>query len=378
MHSLEELLAPVTVEEFRTDYQDRKPLHIPATGDAPKRRLLTWSSLNGLLDQTLFWNASRLKLQYNGESIPSWQYCREVVTQSGVSSQPVPGKVQALMAKGASLVANEVESLTPEMSTVRNMLSRAFAAQTGANIYCSFKGVQAFSTHYDLHDVFAVQTEGEKLWRLYENRADSPVAFEDEDVGIARARMQADRGALMTEILMRPGDVLYLPRGWYHDALARDSDSLHVTWSITPLYGRILFRLLESAAMQDPAFRAWLAPAALRDGADLAAQLADLGRRLAHLTTLPAFVDEVVMTQERLTPRTPGYDLPNRATLTVYAPTGLAAPQIVGPARTAVEWALTQSRVALEDMIAEFDFIPESDLREAMETLERAGALRRA
>ncbi len=64
---------------------------------------------------------------------------------------------------------------------------------------------------------------------------------------------------------MRPGDVLYLPRGWYHDALAVDGPSLHVTLSVTPLYGRILFRLLEPAAMQDPAFRAWLPPAD-RDG----------------------------------------------------------------------------------------------------------------
>ena len=42
-------------------------------------------------------------------------------------------------------------------------------------MYCSFKGVQAFQTHYDLHDVFAVQAEGEKTWRIYESRADAPV-----------------------------------------------------------------------------------------------------------------------------------------------------------------------------------------------------------
>jgi hypothetical protein len=37
---------------------------------------------------------------------------------------------------------------------------------------CSFGGVRALATHFDLHDVFAVQIEGEKVWRLYENRAD--------------------------------------------------------------------------------------------------------------------------------------------------------------------------------------------------------------
>lgn len=377
MLSLDELLAPITPETFRAEYEGRKPLHIPAQGEASKRRLLPWSTFNALLNQTSIWDAARLKLQHDGDSLPAWQYCRETLTQGGVIVQPVPGKVQALMAMGASLVANEVEGLTAELSETRTMLSRAFAAQVGANVYCSFKGVQAFNTHYDLHDVFAVQTEGEKVWRLYANRAETPVGF-DEEPEAARARMQATRGPLTAEIVMRPGDVLYLPRGWRHDALARDGESLHLTWSVTPLYGRVLFGLLENAAMQDPAFRAWLAPAAADGGAALAGQVADLGRRLAHLTTLPAFVEEVAMAQERLTPRLPPYALPQRSALTFYAPTGLAPPLIDGPARSAVEWALTQPRVALEDMIAQFDFIPETALREAMATLERAGALRRA
>ena len=50
---------------------------------------------------------------------------------------------------------------------------------------------------------------------------------------------------------------------------------------------------------------------------------------------------------------------------------------MAGPARVAIDWALTQPRVALEDMIAQFDFIPEADLRAAIEAAERAGALRR-
>ena len=42
------------------------------------------------------------------------------------------------------------------------------------------------------------------------------------------------------------------------------------------------------------------------DGERLGKQLADLGRRLAELSALPAFRDEVLMAQERLVPRTGG------------------------------------------------------------------------
>jgi len=161
--------------------------------------------------------------------------------------RPSPARIQPLLAKGASLIADGVEALTPEIATLSTALSRHFAGLVGANIYCSFGGVQAFNTHFDLHHVFAVQVEGEKTWRLYQNRADQPIDF-PADGPDARQWFARTRGPLMHEVLMRPGDVLYLPRGWYHDALTPSGSSLHVTFSVTPLYGRIMFGLLEAAA----------------------------------------------------------------------------------------------------------------------------------
>lgn len=375
MHSLDELLHPITPAAFREAYEGRKPLHIPAEPGAPKRTILDWAGFNRLLNQSAIWNAATLKLVANAEPIPAEQYCVTVQTQAGPVVRPSPAKVQTLLSMGASVIAGDVQTLTPEFEILSAVLGRAWAALVGANIYCSFGGVQAFGTHFDLHDVFAIQTEGEKTWRLYQNRADSPVALPDEPD--PRAWFARKRGPLMQEVRMRPGDVLYLPRGWYHDALATEGASLHVTFSVTPLYGRVLFSLLESAALQDPAFRAWLAPAAAGDGRTLSEQLADLGRRLQVLTALPEFRDEVAMAQERLVLRPPAYALPDRQPLSLYRATGLAGPRIEGPARVAIDWALGQPRFALEDMIAQFDFISEAAIREAVAATERAGALER-
>ena len=376
MLTFDDLVAPVGRQRFDEEFNDRKPLHIPAGPAQARRRLLDWERFNGLLNQSSIWTAQSLKLVFNGEPIPFESYCVEAQTQSGPVIRPAPAKVQTLLANGASLIAGDVQALTPELAALSRELSEHFAALVGVNLYCSFGGVQAFNTHYDLHHVFAVQVEGEKTWRLYANRADSPVEVLP-DAATAKRIFEAGRGPLMQEVRMRPGDVLYLPRGWHHDALATEGASLHVTLSVTPLYGRILFRLLESAALQDPAFRAWLRPAGEGGGAALRDQLKDLGRRLAHLTTLPEFVDEVAMAQERLIPRDPPYELPKRPTLTLFRPTGLMPPPVRGPARVALEWAMTQPQVALEDMIAQFDFIPPDALRAAIETAERAGALKR-
>jgi hypothetical protein len=176
---------------------------------------------------------------------------------------------------------------------------------------------------------------------------------------------------------MRPGDVLYLPRGWYHDAVATDGASLHVTFSITPLTGRAFFRLLETLAMADPAFRAWLRPAGERDGSALKAQLAGLGQALAALAAGDSLHQEVAMAQTRLVPRENEFELPGQIALTFYERTTLAAPPINGPAARAIDWAMSQPRILVEDMIAEFDFVPEADLRDALARTVAAGALRR-
>jgi bifunctional lysine-specific demethylase and histidyl-hydroxylase NO66 len=376
MISLTELLHPITPAEFHADYDDRKPLHIPAGAVVGKRSLLDWDRFNQLLNQTSIWNDRTFKLVHNGEPIPAEQYCVEVTTQSGRTLRPSPARVQPLMAMGASAICGDVQELTPELRALTGALSNEFAALVGANVYCSFGGVHAFETHYDLHHVFAVQVEGQKTWRLYSSRAASPVDL-PADSAEAKRWFAQSRGPLMQEVVMRPGDVLYLPRGWYHDALTAEGASLHVTFSVTPLYGRILFRLLESAAMQDPAFRAWLRPWRERDGAPLQTQLADLGHRLAALAGSAAFRDEVAMTQERLLPRGHVYALPDRMTLTRFQPTGRAGPPIAGPAAVALEWALAQGTFVLEDMIGQFDFVPEEALRQALAEAERVGAVKR-
>ena len=117
---------------------------------------------------------------------------------------PSPAKVQTLLAMGASVIAGDVQDLTPGLRALSHRLAREFAGLVGANIYCSFGGVQAFDTHFDLHHVFAVQLEGEKTWRLYENRAETPVSYPLEEAEV-RPWFAETRGKLMAEVRMRPG-----------------------------------------------------------------------------------------------------------------------------------------------------------------------------
>lgn len=373
MLTLEDLLTPVDLQLFRSAHLGRRPLHIPATDDR-KRAVLDWPAFNGLLSRSGVWTDQTLRLVNNGKAATVEEYCKRVPGPGGQVWRPSPGKVQMLIAEGASVVANEVQGLHPPIAAVAQMLSRAFAAQVGANVYCSFRDVQAFNSHFDNHDVFAVQTEGEKIWRIYETQIDTPVDL-PPDGPETRQWLQQARGRVEREIHMRPGDVLYLPRGRFHDALATDAASLHVTFSVTPLYGRILFSLLDNAAMQIPAFRAYFPPADEDGGKALEAHLKHLGGLLASIVSSPAFRDEVQMSQESLIPRPVAFDLPHRAPLTWLKATGRPFPAGDTALGVVYEWCAGQSRFSREDAIAQFEFVDPDRLGAALDAATAAGAL---
>jgi 50S ribosomal protein L16 3-hydroxylase len=69
--------------------------------------------------------------------------------------------------------------------------------------------------HFDSYDVFLVQGRGRRLWRLARRRNFSLVPGAPLRL-IAGFRAEA-------EVLLEPGDLLYLPPGWGHDGIALDA-----------------------------------------------------------------------------------------------------------------------------------------------------------
>ena len=367
MPTLEDILHPITAAQFRAEHEGRQPLHIPAPEGSSKRELLTWDAFNGLLNQSNVWDSERLQLMRHDEAVPPEQYCRRKRAPEGLIWRPSPAKVEVFLSAGASILANDVMTLHSPITHAGVALGDALAAEVGASVFCSFKGGRAVATHYDVHDVFAVQTEGEKVWNLYEGRVIDPVGYPP---GLTQADFNKDRGRLVSTVTMKPGDVLYMPRGVYHDTVTPDQASLHVSFTVMPLTGRSILSLLDGPALQDAAFRAWL-PAAEADGGAL------LRARLAEIVASPAFRDEVALLQRRLMPRAPDFSLPVRKPATLYRTTGRAFPDLGPMARRACDWMIQERQFAVEDLVADMDSLSETDIRGAMAGAEQAGAVQR-
>lgn len=386
MPTFAEFLASIDPVEFKTHYFDKKPLHIPGSQRAWQSPL-PWARFNEILELEAFWNEDTLKVFYQNRLALLDNYCNLTDLAPGAKAPTDPRKVKALLGFGASLVANQIQRVSPEVAEIVRMLQREFAANAGANAYCSFQRVQAFGTHYDLHDVFAVQTEGEKLWRIYEARADNPLAPlppGDE----AEQWLVATRGRVIQELVMRPGDVLYLPRGQYHDAITGADASLHVTFWVKPATGLSLFKLLEAAAATDSGFRAYLPDA--RDPEALSQQLAQLARQLGTMMTSPAFRIELQNHQRSFFSPPPAFDLPTRQRAQYFSPAQrgqvvrqddgfsvtVGRVQVdVGAAHPAVSWLFQQRLFSFDDMVARFPFVDEELLRTVLQMLVATGAV---
>ncbi|MGE0595728.1 MAG: cupin domain-containing protein [Hyphomonadaceae bacterium] len=385
-------IAPLRPDEFMADYFGKRPVHI-RRGDAPAPDVLPWGRFNDILSLTPYWSDTLLKVILQNRPAMTQHYCETIETHDGPVMRANPAKVRALLGMGASLVANKVQVVCPSVHAVARAIEQQLTARVGANVYCSFKNVQAFRTHFDLHDVFAIQTEGEKVWRVWEARADNPtqpVAPGEE----GEKFLEATRGKLLFEAHMKPGDVIYLPRGWYHDALAQTQASLHVSFNVSPMKGLGLFKLLEQAGERESLLRAYLPDPREDGGRALAASLSEIGERVAAILKSPAFAMDVMNAQRGVITDAPGYALPDAPKPAFYANSGRSF-QIVhrdenhflasggaelplGPAYPAVEWLLKQRTFSFEDLAARYAFIPREALRDILRRLTSAGFIAEA
>lgn len=384
MLTFADFLGPFDASSFRTDYFGKRPLHVRREGGAHPE-ILDWRRFNDALAITPYWTEDSLKLFFKSRAALRENYCD---VAEGRGRAPVsPAKVKALVALGASVVANHIHKICPEVASVVRMLEGEFAARVFANVYCSFKNVQAFQTHYDLHDVFAFQAEGEKVWRIYEARADAPIVpvppGDDAEKWLVETR-----GALLFEAHMKAGDVLYLPRGQFHEARAASEASLHVTFGVSPSTGLALFGLLEKVASGERDFREYLPDA--RDAAALSKHLAALASRVGVILTSPAFVADVLNHQRGHWSAAPNYDLPSREGSAWYSVAQEAklvrrdrgvvvafngGETAIGSLQPAVEWMLRQGRFSRGEMLARHPGLDTSELELVLGQLTRAGVV---
>ncbi len=290
--SLEALLAPMSVAEFLSEYRGKKPLHIKGAADK-FADVMSWGTLSDLINQSSIWSSASMQLVLDGDRVPPPEYCSQAVGRDKATLMvPETDRVKLWLQRGASLLLNDIDQLSPGLKSAAAALETGFGGKVQGNLYCSWKSHPGFGSHYDTHEVFAVHVAGEKTWRLYERPIPDVIAharFLIADDG----HHERQKGKLTEEVTLTPGDLLYIPRGWYHDALAKSEATIHVALGLTCPIGLDLIGMLFERAVQDDLFRAVVPRSEEAGGRDaMAERLAALGDKIAEFTRDPVLADQ--------------------------------------------------------------------------------------
>jgi hypothetical protein len=147
---------------------------------------------------------------------------------AAVADQVSDDKLVRLFSEGATLVLQGLHRTWAPLTQFSQGLAADLGHPVQVNAYVTPPQNQGFSDHYDVHDVFVLQTQGRKQWRL--RPPVHPAPLRDDVWTDRRADVEAAAaGPAFLDAELEPGDCLYLPRGWLHAATAMGEVSTHVT-----------------------------------------------------------------------------------------------------------------------------------------------------
>jgi ribosomal protein L16 Arg81 hydroxylase len=277
------LLSPLTLDSFRETYYAKKSLLLRRDEPSYYDELLQQEALDfTILTALRFGDAVDILAEDDRSRI-----CR--------SQQQA---VEALRS-GKSIRVNAIQRFSFPLECLSRDLEQLISSPININMYMTpAQGTKALKRHYDTHDVFVLQVSGSKRWRLYGPSRAMPLEFlplqrHESLQDMKKLRLNnnmddRDTCELVEEATLRPGDLLYLPRGVWHEAESEPGPaSAHLTVGIEPLtFFNLLHLYVARLSMRSESLRVALP---LGFGYDSQA-FDEVVERLAEL--LPTHVDE--------------------------------------------------------------------------------------
>ncbi|WP_203590271.1 cupin domain-containing protein [Streptomyces sp. SID13031] len=199
-----------------------------------------------------------LRLAKNGTVVGDSQFTGPAGVGAEIGDQVRDDKVAALFASGHTVVLQALHRTWPALVDFATQLSSDARHPVQINAYITPAESQGFSAHYDVHDVFVLQVAGEKHWTVHEPVHVDPLRNQPwTDHSQAVAAAARERAPVIDEVL-RPGDALYVPRGFLHSAKTLGGVSAHLTVGMHTMTRYLLVQELAALAADEPSLRAAL------------------------------------------------------------------------------------------------------------------------
>lgn len=237
------LIEPLGVNEFLRDYYEKKPLLSPSNNCRNFGDLISLEKLDHLLATSELPPAS-IDMARSKPPISKANF----TFKSGNIDR---GAVVRHYQSGATIIFPQINLAIDELANFCRNLEFELSCKVQTNVYLTPRNSQGFKTHYDDHDVFILQIHGKKNWNLYQQAVEKPFRGEPFDSS------EHEAGKLNLNFTMEPGDCLYIPRGYMHDATNVGSEpSLHITVGLlVKKWADLMLEVLSEVALNNSEFR---------------------------------------------------------------------------------------------------------------------------
>lgn len=223
---IEQIIAPNSLADFFDKIHEKDILHVKRNDQHYYDTILTSQQLSDFLDrQDIFYPS--LRIVKEGKELSSSGYTKKGVPIGHHKKDGIidTDKMFSLFNQGSTLVVQAGQRYFDNLSKCCMQLSDLFSSPVQANLYITPNKSQGFNPHWDTHDVFVLQISGTKTWQLYDFEMELPTKSHKF---ISKNYTKKPKKSLQ----LLPGDFLYVPRGYVHDAMADDGISAHITIGI--------------------------------------------------------------------------------------------------------------------------------------------------
>jgi len=200
------------------------PIFSHAPGLIPAPHFFSVSALQQHLNNPLL-SPDWVHLRAHGQTVPLESTCLWKLVQTKKLIFMDKEILNAHLKQGAAIVLEGIDILEPAIN--------AFVAQVDAALPCSLANCVAFFSqreneayggHCDSDDVLVIQLAGEKRWQLFTPQQrryfdNSPLT-------------PAQLGKPIQELIMKPGDALYVRAGVPHQCQTSGDHSLHLAFDL--------------------------------------------------------------------------------------------------------------------------------------------------
>ncbi len=234
-------------ETFFSEYFNKKPLLRKAAFKGDPRDILSFQKVDDLLNLEAF-RPPYIRITQGPRAVSQTDYTRNTVVQRiAVPDVIVPERVYELFRSGATVALGTLNHVIPPLRQLTRIFTEKFAAQTDISAFMTPAGRRGRAPHHDAPDVFVVQLEGTKRWTLWEPPTERRTRRRIYDT-------IEELGEPTMDVLLEPGDILYLPFNTPHAAEAKDQMSLHVVFTIRPRLWEDLLKASVGEVLNDTAF----------------------------------------------------------------------------------------------------------------------------